>query len=198
MSQQSLTALVTNLRSQTETNSITPEILGNVLQHIVDEVGEIEAAQTAAQNGEFLFASLKGVRVPGATETEIVVNGSEVDYNTLSALLSFSSTDGTPILTAKRDCIVQITGQVNLQPGSSYTSDRVLRWFKVDGEGERYADSVMTTHFTGSTQIFNVPVNYSCFMEAGEVLHLTCFASGSNESIVSENSRINVHAYLKS
>ena len=198
MSQQSLTALITNLRSQTEANSITPEILGNVLQQMVNEIGNVEAAQTAARDGEFLFASLQGVRVPGATETELLINSAKVDYNTLRALLTIGTSDGVPIITATRDCIVQITGQVNLQPAGSYTSDRVLRWFKYDGEGERYADCVLATHFTGTTQIFNVPINYSCYMSAGESLHLTAYASGSNESIVSENSRINIHAYLES
>lgn len=198
MSQQTLTALITNLRSQTEANSITPEILGNVLQQMVDEIGNVEAAQTAARDGEFCFASFQGVRVPGATETELVISPEGVDYDTLRALLQISTEVGNPIIKAKRDCVVQITGQVNLQPAGSYTSDRVLRWFKFDSDGERYADCVMATHFTGTTQIFNVPINYSCYMRAGESLHLTAYASGSNESIVSENSRINIHAYLKS
>ena len=198
MSQQSLTALITNLRTQTEANSITPEILGNVLQQIVTEIGNVEAAQVAARDGEFFFGSIAGVRVLGATETDLHIDSSKVDYNTLRALISVGQSDGAPIITALRDCIVQITGQVNLQPAGSYTSDRVLRWFKYDSAGERYADSVMTTHFTGTTQIFNVPINYSCLMAAGEALHLTAFASGSNESIISENSRINIHAYLQS
>ena len=198
MSQQSLTALITNLRTQTEANSITPEILGNVLQQMVTEIGNVEAAQVAARDGEFFFGGIAGVRVAGATETELHIDSSKVDYNTLRALISVGQSDGVPIITALRDCIVQITGQVNLQPAGSYTSDRVLRWFKYDSEGERYADCVMTTHFTGTTQIFNVPINYSCLMTAGESLHLTAFASGSNESIISENSRINIHAYLKS
>ena len=198
MSQQSLTALITNLRTQTEANSITPEILGNVLQQMVTEIGNVEAAQVAARDGEFFFGGIAGVRVAGATETELHIDSSKVDYNTLRALISVGQSDGSPIITALRDCIVQITGQVNLQPAGSYTSDRVLRWFKYDSEGERYADCVMTTHFTGTTQIFNVPINYSCLMTAGESLHLTAFASGSNESIISENSRINIHAYLQS
>ena len=115
MSQQSLTALITNLRTQTEANSITPEILGNVLQQMVTEIGNVEAAQVAARDGEFFFGGIAGVRVVGATETELHIDSSKVDYTTLRALVSVGQSDGSPIITALRDCIVQITGQVNLQ-----------------------------------------------------------------------------------
>ena len=100
MSQQSLTALITNLRSQTEANSITPEILGNVLQQMVDEIGNVEAAQTAARDGEFLFASLQGIRVPGAAETELLINSSKSELSTfVVSFINFSSSSLSILIT---------------------------------------------------------------------------------------------------
>lgn len=198
MANEYLSNLITDLCSRTEANSITPAALGNVLQQMVSAIDSIGSQQTLVQEGEFYFGSLKGVRVPGATETELIMNEEGVHYNSTRELIQVGIADGSPFITALVDCMVCITGQVNLQPVSSYSADRVLRWFKIDEEGERYADSIMTTHFTGVTQIFNIPVNYSCMMFAGQTLYLTAYASGSNESIVSENSRINIHAYSKS
>lgn len=191
-----LNQLVTALRTQTEENSISPEMLGNVLQRMVDEINVAQSLIAAAQTGEFFFGGVCGVTVPGATETMLHMDNEQVDYNSTVSLISVGQTDGDAVVTAIRDCIVVITGQINMQPSGSYTSDRILHWFKYDDEGERYADSIMTTHYTGNTQIFNIPVNYSCYMMAGQTLYLSAFASGSNETLISEKSRLNIHAYL--
>lgn len=187
---QTAQALIDALRSKTEPASITPSTLADVLQQIHDEM----PTPTAGSVQEFFFGNIQGMTVPGATETELHV-GDNVDYNNCGTLLHVNYEDGRPIITGVTDCIVIITGQVNMQPSTSYTSDRVLRWFKFDDEGERYADSVMTTHYTGVTQIFNIPIDYSCRLLPGQTLHLTAFASGSADTVISANSRINIHAY---
>lgn len=193
---QAITNLISSLRSQTQPNSITPEVLGNVLQQMANEIDRIQGIQSAASVGEYLFASIHGTTVTGAHETELYIESSKIDFDSCNALIWFNDEpDDCGIITAEEDCYVHITGQINMQPSGSYTSDRVLRWFKYDEDGERYCDSVMTTHYTGTTQIFNIPIDYSCYLLQGQSLHLTCFASGSNDTLISSNSRINVQAF---
>lgn len=188
MSYSTVKSKIDALRAKTTANSITPESLGSILQDILDE------QSTGSQRKEdFLFANIQGLTVEGSVETELHV-GSDIDYQTNNHLLRLGNAgQNEPIFVASQSCIVQITGQISLQPISSYTSDRVLRWFVIDGDGERVNTSIMTTHFTGNTQIFNVPINYSTYLNAGETLHLTAYASGSNGTLISSNSRINVH-----
>lgn len=186
MSKESTRALIENLRAKTASASITPTNLGDVLLAMIDEI-----STSGGNSSLYCFGHLASATVPGARETELRMG--DVDINEVNAYLDINfDVAGKAIITAKEDCLVQITGQVNLQPTTSVTTDRVLRWFKLDYDGERYADSIMTTHFTGATQIFNIPIDYSCYMTAGETLHLTAFASGSNDSIISANSRINI------
>lgn len=187
MSKETTRALIENLRAKTASASITPTNLGDVLLAMMDEI----STSGGSSSSLYCFGHLAGVTVPGAKETELMMG--DVDASDVYGILDINfSTANKAIITAKEDCLVQITGQINLQPTTSVTTDRVLRWFKLDYDGERYADSIMTTHFTGATQIFNIPIDYSCYMTAGETLHLTAFASGSNDSIISANSRINI------
>lgn len=186
MSKETTRALIENLRAKTASASITPTNLGDVLLAMIDEI-----ATSGGISSLYCFGHLASATVPGARETELRMG--DVDINEVNAYLDINfDVAGKAIITAKEDCLVQITGQVNLQPTTSVTTDRVLRWFKLDYDGERYADSIMTTHFTGATQIFNIPIDYSTYMAGGETLHLTAFASGSNDSIISANSRINI------
>ncbi len=193
MSVANINTLIQNLRSQTAVNSVSPDSLGVILKAITDEIERTAGLVHNAQSGMFYFGSIKGVTVEGATETELVA--ADCQYRTIDSCIVVSESEG-PIIRATRDCIVHVTGQIGLQPVGSYTSDRVLRWYKLDDDGERYADSIMTTHYTGTTQIFNIPIDYSCMMFAGQSLHLTAYCSSAHQTQVSENSRLNVQAYL--
>jgi hypothetical protein len=48
-------------------------------------------------------------------------------------------------------------------------------------------------HFTGTTQIFSVPINYMCFLDPGETVHLTHFSSNGTSNI-SANSTLYIKA----
>ncbi len=193
MSVANINTLIQNLRSQTAVNSVSPDSLGSILQAITDEIERTAGLVHNAQSGMFWFGKIKGATIEGATETELVAE--DVDYRTVDSCIEISYEEG-PIIRATRECIVHVTGQIGLQPIGSYASDRVLRWFKLDSDGERYADSIMTTHFTGTTQIFNVPIDYSCILFEGQTLHLVAYCSSAHQTQVSENSRLNIQAYL--
>ena len=64
----------------------------------------------------------------------------------------------------------------------------LLRWFRLDEKGERYAGAVITTHFTGTTQIFSVPVSYSVHMDAGDTLNLVHYSSTGSTNISANSS----------
>ena len=64
----------------------------------------------------------------------------------------------------------------------------LLRWFRLDEDGERYAGAVITTHFTGTTQIFSVPVSYSVHMDAGDTLNLVHYSSTGSTNISANSS----------
>lgn len=64
----------------------------------------------------------------------------------------------------------------------------LLRWFRLEGDGERYAGAVTTTHFTGTTQIFSVPVSFSVKMDAGDTLNLVHYSSTGSTNISTNSS----------
>ena len=188
MSYATVKSKIDALRAKTAANSITPESLGAILQDILDV-----QSSTSQKKEEFVFANIQGLTVDGSVETELYVSSDKEYHNNTELLLFGNKDNGEPIFKTLKDCRVEITGQINMQPVNSTTSDRVLRWFVIDGDGERIHSCIITTHFTGNTQIFNVPINYSTFLRAGETLHLTAYASGSGGTLISNNSRINVH-----
>ena len=63
-----------------------------------------------------------------------------------------------------------------------------LRWFRLDEDGERYAGAVITTHFTGTTQIFSVPVSSSVELEAGATLNPVHYSSTGSTNISANSS----------
>ena len=189
---QTAQALIANLRAQSEVGSITPASLADVLSQMM---AEIRQAATSTLEGEFAFANLTGMTAEGAVETEIPVDSDSIAVNSLLEYATLGANAQSPLLTAKRDCLVQITGHITLQPIDSYAADRVIRFFKLDDEGERYADCIMTTHFTGATQIFNVPLNYSTILSPDQTIHLISYCSSNHGTRISANSHINIHVY---
>lgn len=182
-----LSQKITVFRGKNEANSISPDYLGGILQDIIDVLALSSAAGT-----EYIAGNIQGCTTDGGAEQPLYM-GDNITFRNNSQLLTIESpNDGDAMFYAKKDCLVHITGQINLQPVNSATTDRVLHWYKLDEDGERVADNVITTHFTGTTQIFNIPINHMVYLNQGEFLYLVAYTSGSSQTLISDNSHINV------
>ena len=187
MSYATVKSKIDALRAKTAANSITPESLGAILQDILDV-----QSSTSQKKEEFVFANIQGLTVDGSVETELYVSSDKEYHNNTELLLFGNKDNGEPIFKTLKDCRVEITGQINMQPVNSATTDRVLHWYTLDEDGERVSDNVITTHFTGTTQIFNIPINHMVRLNQGEFLYLVAYTSGSSQTLISDNSHINV------
>jgi hypothetical protein len=98
-----------------------------------------------------------------------------------------------PLLRAVKHCFVEVSGFITLKVNDSYTADRIIEMYKFDTEGERTELAFNAVHFTGNTQIFSVPINYMCFLNPGETVHLTHFSSNGTSNI-SANSTLYIKA----
>ncbi len=182
-----LSQKITVFRGKNEANSISPDYLGGILQDIIDVLALSSAAGT-----EYIAGNIHGCTTEGGAEYPLFM-GDNIIYRNNTQLLSIeSSEDGNAMFYAKKACLVHITGQINMQPVNSATTDRVLHWYTLDEDGERVSDNVITTHFTGTTQIFNIPINHMVYLNQGEFLYLVAYTSGSSQTLISDNSHINV------
>lgn len=209
MDKSQIKSLITALSNQTAANSITPAMVANILQGIVDAIPDQPTGGTTApstggtSSGDFMYERGKNVdyffghlvqrTTTAAVECPIVLD--DDTYSMLTGPIASINTndDDAPLLQAVVPCLVEITGYLTVKANESYTSDRIFRMFKMDDEGERVDGQTNIVHFTGTTQIFSVPINYMAFLFPGETLHLTTFSS-SGTTTISSNSWLNIKA----
>lgn len=189
-----LNQMITIFRATTVDRSITPDSLGAILQKIVDAIPEkaetptTPAIPSGSSYAEYCFGTLSQLVTSATVEQTLMFD--TVAYRTSNPKLATFHTKGEdgPLLTAQQPCIVEVRGFVTMRATDSYTADRILRWFRLDEDGERYAGAIITTHFTGTTQIFSVPVSYSVKMDAGDTLSLVHYSSSGTTSISANSS----------
>ena len=205
MTKNEIQNLITALSAQTAANSITPQMVANILQGIVEVIPDQSAGGTTVQpsTSEFMYDRAKNIEyffghtvqrtTTPAVESSIVLDDDTYSMMTGRIASINTNSDDDPMLQAIVPCLVEVTGYLTVKANESYTSDRIFRMFKMDDEGERVDGQTNIVHFTGTTQIFSVPINYMAFLFPGETLHLTTFSS-SGTTTISANSFLNIKA----
>ena len=182
--------LINRLGLQTAAGSISPSMVATILGKLLEAIPEGGTAPStpSASHQECIFGTLAPL-VSVAT-TEQTMKFDTISFKSQDTVLAQFHTKGDdgPLLTAKQACLVEVQGFVTMRATDSYTADRILRWFRLDEEGERYDGAVITTHFTGTTQIFSVPVSFSVKMDAGDTLNLVHYSSTGSTNISANSS----------
>ena len=190
MSSQEITNLITALANQTEESSITPTSLADILQALLDFAAKSSGGFSACN---YFFGTLCNVTTTAGTEVELT-NYDGDSASVTGNIIRLNDSDATePFLTAQVDCLVEMTGYITLKCVDTYSSDRVINIYVVDADAEKVYRQVNTVHFTGTTQIFSVPIAYSARLAAGDILHLTHYSSAGT-SLISAQSWINLKA----
>ena len=195
MTQSAITTLINTLASQTTANSITPQMLAAILHAINENTmsGGSSGGGSLPNTVNWFFGHTCQLNTTAAVECPIVLDDGDCSSVTGSIIGITTNDSDEPLLRAVVGCFVEIVGYVTLKVNDTYTADRIIQLYKYDTEGERTAISTNAVHFTGTTQIFSVPVNYMIFMSPGETLHLTHFSSNGSSNI-SVNSSIFIKA----
>lgn len=205
MTKNEIVNLITALNNQTAANSITPQMVANILWNIVAVIPDQSTGGTTVQpsTGEFMYDRGKNIEyffghtvqrtTTPALESSIVLDDDTYSMMTGRIVSINTNDEDAPMVQAVVPCLVEVTGYLTVKANESYTSDRIFRMFKMDDEGERIDGQTNIVHFTGTTQIFSVPINYMAFMFPGETLHLTTFSS-SGTTTISSNSYLNIKA----
>lgn len=207
MTKDEITSLIHSLANQTAANSITPMALATILFAMNENIEEksTSAGGTTAQptvgdgiyerggNIEYFFGHTVQRTTTPALESSIVLDDDTYSMMTGRIVSINTNDEDAPMVQAVVPCLVEVTGYLTVKANESYTSDRIFRMFKIDDEGERIDGQTNIVHFTGTTQIFSVPINYMAFMFPGETLHLTTFSS-SGTTTISANSYLNIKA----
>lgn len=206
MTQEEITELINDFASTTIPNSITPMSVATILHEMnlkIEDPKEEEPKPeepivlptvASAIPEEWFMGRLIAKNTSATVEQELCVG--DIDTDEMSGkLVRFNSCDDSePLIKANQRCWVEITGFVTLRATDSYTADRILRIFIINAEGERVFSQSNTVHFTGTTQIFSVPICYNAHLAAGDVLHLTHYSSSGTSSI-SANSWLNIKVH---
>ena len=202
MDKSQIKSLITALSNQTAANSITPQMVANILQGIVEVIPD-EKTTTQPTSGEFMYQRGGNIdyffghtvqkTTTAAVESSIVLDDDTYSMMTGRIASINTNSEDDPMVKAVVPCLVEVTGYLTVKANESYTSDRIFRMFKMDQEGERVDGQINIVHFTGTTQIFSVPINYMAFLFPGETLHLTTFSS-SGTTTISSNSFLNIKA----
>lgn len=209
MTKNEILNLITVLNAQTAANSITPQMVANILWNIVAVIPDQPAGGTTvpstggtsssdfmyerAKNIEYFFGHTVQRTTTPALESSIVLDDDTYSMMTGRIVSINTNDEDAPMVQAVVPCLVEVTGYLTVKANESYTSDRIFRMFKMDDEGERVDGQTNIVHFTGTTQIFSVPINYMAFLFPGETLHLTTFSS-SGTTTISSNSWLNIKA----
>ena len=196
MDKQTITNLINALAGQTAANSITPQTLATILHAINENTGtggSSGGSGSASAGRNWFFGHTCQLNTTAAVECPIVLDDADCSSVTGSVIAITTNDSDEPLLRAVVGCLVEVHGFITLKVNDSYTADRIIQLYKYDTEGERTAISTNAVHFTGTTQIFSVPINYLTFMSAGETLHLTHFSSNGSSNI-SVNSSIFIKA----
>ena len=207
MTKDEITSLIHSLANQTAANSITPMALAKILFAMNENIEEksTSAGGTTVQptSGEFMYQRGGNIdyffghtvqkTTTAAVESSIVLDDDTYSMMTGRIVSINTNDEDAPMVQAVVPCLVEVTGYLTVKANESYTSDRIFRMFKIDDEGERIDGQTNIVHFTGTTQIFSVPINYMAFLFPGETLHLTTFSS-SGTTTISSNSFLNIKA----
>ena len=141
----------------------------------------------------WFFGHVCQLNTTAAVECPIVTDDTDCSSICGSVIDITTNDSDEPLLRCVSHCLVEITGFVTLKVNDSYTADRIIQIYKYDTEGERTQIAMNAVHFTGTTQIFSVPINYMCFLDPGETVHLTHFSSNGTSNI-SANSTLYIKA----
>ena len=198
MDKSTITNLINALASQTAANSITPQTLATILHAINENTGTSEGSSGGGSSHvstgmNWFFGHVCQLNTTAAEECPIVLDDGDCSSVTGNIISITTNDSDEPLLRAVVPCLVEVHGFITLKVNDSYTADRIIQLYKYDTEGERTAIATNAVHFTGTTQIFSVPVNYMVFMLADETLHLSHFSSNGSSNI-SVNSSIFIKA----
>lgn len=202
MTKDEIQNLITALSNQSAANSITPAMLANILKEMNDKIGDsdpltstpVQLPSYSAYPVNWFMGHLYSKISSPTVEEEICVSDDDTDQNYGSLIDINDCDESKPLVRAVRDCWVEITGFITMRAMDSYTADRILRMYIINSDGERVNAQVNTVHFTGTTQIFSVPICYMARLWKNEILHLTHYSSSGTTSI-SANSWLNIKAY---
>jgi hypothetical protein len=198
MDKSTITNLINALANQTAANSITPQSLANILHAINENTGNGGGGSSGGGSSlplglNWFFGHTCQLNTTAAVECPIVTDDTDCSSVTGSLIAVTTNDSDEPLVRGVSPCLVEITGYVTLKVNESYTADRIIQIYKYDTEGERTQIAMNAVHFTGTTQIFSVPINYMCFLDPGETVHLTHFSSNGTSNI-SANSTLYIKA----
>lgn len=198
MDKTTITNLINVMAGQTAANSITPQTLATILHAINENTGTGGGGSSGGGGGlplgmNWFFGHMCQLNSTAAVECPIVPDDTDCSSVTGSLIAVTTNDSDEPLVRGVSPCLVEITGYVTLKVNESYTADRIIQIYKYDTEGERTQIATNAVHFTGTTQIFSVPVNYMCFLNPNETIHLTHFSSNGSSNI-SANSTIYIKA----
>lgn len=194
MTPSQIQVLINNLRDQTAANSITPLMLANILTALNENSTPAETPAGLLSGGmNWFFGHLFQANTTAGMECPLTTDDTDCSSICGSVIDITTNDSDEPLLRCVSRCLVEITGFVTLKVNDSYTADRIIQLYKYDTEGERTQIAMNAVHFTGTTQIFSVPINYMCFLDPGETVHLTHFSSNGTSNI-SANSTLYIKA----
>ncbi len=194
MTPSQIQVLINNLRDQTAANSITPLMLANILTALNENSTPAETPAGLLSGGmNWFFGHLFQANTTAGMECPLTTDDNECSMNVGSIIDITTNDTDEPLLRAVKNCFVEVSGFITLKVNDSYTADRIIQIYKYDTEGERTQIAMNAVHFTGTTQIFSVPINYMCFLDPGETVHLTHFSSNGTSNI-SANSTLYIKA----
>lgn len=195
MTQSQIQILINTLRDQTAANSITPTMLANILTALNENATPSESPSSGIDTNQinWFFGHLCQCNTTAGMECPLTTDDGECSTITGSIIAVTTNDTDEPLLRAVKTCLVEVSGFITLKVNDTYTADRIIEMYKFDTEGERTELAFNTVHFSGTTQIFSVPINYKCLMLVGETLHLTHYSS-SGSSNISANSMIYIKA----
>ncbi len=204
MTKNEIQTLITALGNQTQPKSITPTMMADILRNIVNVIpsdsptGASSSAEYVYQRGqniEFFFGHTVKSSSTTAVACPIVLDDDTLQCITGQIVDISTNDDSSPMVKAIQPCLVEITGYLTVQAAGDCSSNRIFQMYKTDENGERADVQVNAVHFTDTTQVFSVPINYMAFLFAGETLHLTTYTS-SGTTTISANSWLNIKAVL--
>ena len=194
MTPSQIQVLINNLRDQTAANSITPLMLANILTALNENSTPAETPAGLLSGGmNWFFGHLFQANTTAGMECPLTTDDNECSMNVGSIIDITTNDTDEPLLRAVKHCFVEVSGFITLKVNDTYTADRIIEMYIIDTEGERTELAFNAVHFTGNTQIFSVPINYMCFLDPGETVHLTHFSSNGTSNI-SANSTLYIKA----